>query len=176
VLCVDEAYVDFAREDCMDLARTRSNVLVMRTLSKGYSLAGLRFGFAVGHADLIHGLMKVKDSYNVDAIAIAAAAAAIEDQPYRERTRQNVIAERRRLTAALAALGLVSLPSESNFLLPTCGRPSARELYQSLKARRILVRYFDYPGLNDKLRITVGTPEQNNALIAALTELCKAGR
>lgn len=176
VLCVDEAYVDFAREDCMELARTRPNVLVMRTLSKGYSLAGLRFGFAIGHERLIHGLMKVKDSYNVDAIAIAAATAAIEDQPYREQTRQKVIAERRRLAATLSTLGLTCLPSESNFLLATCHRPSARELYTSLKARHILVRYFNYPGLDDKLRITVGAPDQNDALITALTELCSADR
>lgn len=172
VLCIDEAYVDFAREDCMGLAKSKPNVLVMRTLSKGYSLAGLRFGFAVGHERLIQGLMKVKDSYNVDAIAIAAATAAIEDQDYREHTRQKVISERKRLSAALDRLGLRCLPSESNFLLASCGQPTARELYESLKARRILVRYFDYPGLNDKLRITVGTPDQNNALIEALAELC----
>lgn len=172
VLCVDEAYVDFAREDCVKLAGTRPNVLVMRTLSKGYSLAGLRFGFAIGHEELIRGLMKVKDSYNVDAISIAAATAAIEDQAYREQTRQKVISERQRLTAALERLGLPCLPSESNFLLATARRPGARDLYEALKRRRILVRYFDSPGIDDKLRITVGTPEQNDALLAALGELC----
>ena len=172
VLCIDEAYVDFAREDCMGLARTRKNVLVMRTLSKGYSLAGLRFGFAVGHKDLIAGLMKVKDSYNVDAIAIAAAAAAVADQAYRETTRQKVIAERKRLAAALDRLGMSCYPSESNFLFALARRLSARELYESLKARGILVRYFNIPGVSDRLRISVGTPEQNDALIAALTELC----
>lgn len=173
VLCIDEAYVDFAREDCMELARTRQNVLVMRTLSKGYSLAGLRFGFAVGHEQLIHGLMKVKDSYNVDAIAIAAAAAAISDQDYREETRQKVITERKRLAAALTGLGWTCLPSESNFILAACKRPTAREVYETLKARRILIRYFNYAGLDDKLRITVGTPEQNDALLAALREMTK---
>ncbi|NLX23322.1 MAG: histidinol-phosphate transaminase [Phycisphaerae bacterium] len=171
VLCVDEAYVDFARENCMELARTRPNVLVMRTMSKGYSLAGLRFGFAVGHPDLIAGLIKVKDSYNADAVAIAAAAAAVADQDYREQTRSKVIRERERLAAALARLGLNSLPSQANFLLAQADRPTARELYESLKARGILVRYFNSPGLDDKLRITVGTPEQNNALLAALAEL-----
>ncbi|MEP0842064.1 MAG: histidinol-phosphate transaminase [Phycisphaerae bacterium] len=173
VLCIDEAYVDFAEEDCLDLARTRPNVLVMRTLSKGYSLAGLRFGFAIGDEALIRGLMKVKDSYNVDAIAIAAAAAALEDQAHREQTRRKVIAERERLAAALAGLGLPALPSRSNFLLAACTRPSARQLYEALKARRILVRYFNQPGIDDKLRITVGTPEQNDALIAALADLCR---
>jgi len=171
VLCVDEAYVDFACEDCMELARTCPNVLVMRTLSKGYSLAGLRFGFAVGHADLIAGLMKVKDSYNVDAVAIPAASAALADQDYREQIRQKVMAERKRLAAALDKLSLPCLPSQANFLLAQATSPTARKLYESLKARRILVRYFNSPGLNDKLRITVGTPEQNEALLAALTEL-----
>ena len=171
VLCVDEAYVDFACEDCMGLAKTRRNVLVMRSMSKGYSLAGLRFGFAVGHPDLIEGLVKVKDSYNVDAIATAAAAAALADQDYREQTRQKVIAERERVRAALAGIGLPSLPSQSNFLLTQAVRPTAHELYESLKARRILVRYFNSPGLGDRLRITIGTPEQNDALITALAEL-----
>jgi histidinol-phosphate aminotransferase len=171
VLCVDEAYVDFAREDCMELARTRPNVLVMRTMSKGYGLAGLRFGFAVGDAALIDGLMKVKDSYNVDAIAIAAATAAITDQAYREETRRKVIAERRRLAGALERLGFSGPPSESNFLFMKPRRPSAGELYESLKRRGILVRYFNSPGLSDRLRITVGTAEQNDALIAALSEL-----
>lgn len=171
VLCVDEAYVDFAGADCMKLACERPNVLVMRTLSKGYSLAGLRFGFAVGHPDLIEGLIKVKDSYNVDAIAIAAATAAISDQAYREQTRQKVIAERTRLIANLQRLGLHSLPSESNFIFTRATQPEAEELYESLKARNILVRYFKSPGLSDFLRITVGTSEQNDALMAALTEL-----
>jgi len=171
VLCIDEAYVDFAYEDCMKLAKTRRNVLVMRTMSKGYSLAGVRFGFAVGHKDLIEGLIKVKDSYNVDAVAIAAASAALADRAYYEQTRQKIIAERQRLTAALDKLGLLCLPSQANFLLATATRPGARELYESLKARRILVRYFNSPRIDDKLRITVGTPEQNNALITALTEL-----
>lgn len=171
VLCIDEAYVDFARADCMHLAKTRPNVLVMRTMSKGYGLAGLRFGFAIGHKHLIDGLVKVKDSYNVDAVAIAAAAAALADQSYLAQTRQKVIAERQRLSAALGQLGFDCLPSESNFILARAGGTSAHTLYEQLKARRILVRYFNYPGVDDSLRITVGTPEQNNALLAALREL-----
>jgi histidinol-phosphate aminotransferase len=171
VLCIDEAYVDFARADCMELARTRPNVLVMRTMSKGYGLAGLRFGFAVGDRRLIDGLVKVKDSYNVDAVAIAAASAALTDRDYWEQSRQKVIRERKRLAQALGTLGITVLPSESNFLLARALRSGARELYEQLKARRILVRYFNYPGVDDRLRITVGTPEQNDALIAALREL-----
>jgi len=171
VLCVDEAYVDFAETNCLRLAVQMPNVLVMRTLSKGYSLAGLRFGFAVGHPDLIRGLMKVKDSYNVDAIAIHAAAAAIEDQDYARGTWERVRAERRRLTDALAALDMPALPSQSNFLLARPAWSSARQIYESLKARKILVRYFDYPRVSDCLRITVGTPEQNDRLLEALKAL-----
>ncbi len=171
VLCVDEAYVDFAEANCLELARSRPNVLVMRTLSKGYSLAGLRFGFAVGDERLISGLMKVKDSYNVDAIAIVAAAAAVADQDYHRQNRQKVIAERERLAKALATLGLPVLPSQSNFLFARATRPPAERLYESLKARGILVRYFNHEGTRDFLRITVGTPEQNDTLIAALKEL-----
>jgi len=171
VLCVDEAYVDFAEADCMGLARSRPNVLVMRSMSKGYSLAGMRFGFAIGQPELIAGLMKVKDSYNVDAISIVAASAALADQGYHEQTRQKVIAQRKRLVSALDRLGLPSLRSQANFLFVQVTRPGAGELYESLKARGILVRYFNCPGLDDHLRITVGTPEQNDALIDALTEL-----
>lgn len=171
VLCVDEAYVDFADTNCMELAKTRPNVLVMRTLSKGYSLAGLRFGFAVGHPGLIAGLVKVKDSYNVDAIAIAAASAALADQDYYQQTRRKVISERQRLATELEKLGLSCLTSKSNFLFARSVRPRAGQLYELLKARGILVRYFNSPGIDDRLRITVGTPEQNDALIAALKEL-----
>ncbi len=171
VLCIDEAYVDFADRNCMELAKTRRNVLVMRTMSKGYSLAGIRFGFAVGHPDLIRGLRKLKDSYNVDAVAIAAAAAALADQAYHKRTRQAVIDERERLAGELSKMGMPCLPSQSNFLLAKATRPSARSLYESLKARRILIRYFSSPRVDDKVRITVGTPQQNDALIVALEEL-----
>lgn len=171
VLCVDEAYVDFADTSCMELAKQFSNVLVMRTLSKGYSLAGLRFGYAVGHPNLINGLMKVKDSYNVDAVSIPAAAAALADQTYARECWRKVREERIRLTAALDDLDMPSLPSESNFLLVRPKWSTAKGIYESLKARKILVRYFDYPRVSDCLRITVGTPEQNDTLVAALKEL-----
>ncbi|MBN1489771.1 MAG: histidinol-phosphate transaminase [Phycisphaerae bacterium] len=171
VLCVDEAYVDFADSNCMRLASEFENVLVMRTLSKGYSLAGLRFGYAVGHPNLIAGLMKVKDSYNVDAVSIAAAAAALRDQDYARQCWAKVRDERERLRAALAGLDMPALPSQSNFLLARPAWRPAREVYELLKARRILVRYFDYPRVSDRLRITVGTREQNDKLLAALREL-----
>jgi histidinol-phosphate aminotransferase len=173
VLVVDEAYVDFADANCMSLVNDHPNVLVLRTLSKGYSLAGLRFGYGVGQPHLIEGLMKVKDSYNVDAISIPAAAAAIRDQEYARRNWERVRAERRRLTAELTKLGFDVLPSQSNFLLAAIARPSAESLYQSLKARKILIRYFKQPRLSDSLRITIGAPEQNDLLLQALRELVR---
>jgi len=120
---------------------------------------------------LIAGLVKVKDSYNVDAIAVAAASAALADQDYYQQTRRKVISERQRLATELDKLGLSCLPSKSNFLFARSAQSPAARLYESLKARGILVRYFNSPGIDDRLRITVGTPEQNDALIAALKEL-----
>ena len=168
VLVVDEAYVDFAESNCMGLAASRANVLVVRTLSKGYSLAGLRFGYAVGHADLIAGLMKAKDSYNVDALSIAAATAAVEDQAYRDACVAKVVTERGRLSAGLRAMGMDVLASQANFVLARCDRPGAADVYAGLKDRGILVRYFASPGLDDRLRITVGTAQQNDALLREL--------
>jgi histidinol-phosphate aminotransferase len=174
VLLVDEAYADFADTNCLDLARSLPNVLLVRSLSKGYCLAGLRFGYALGHPDLIAGLMKVKDSYNVDALAIAAATAAIQDQPYFRDAVQRVRAERDRLAAALRQLNLSPLPSQANFLFARCQSPPARLVYQTLKARNILVRHFDQPGLADWLRITIGTPQQNDALLRELQRIITA--
>jgi histidinol-phosphate aminotransferase len=174
VLLIDEAYVDFATGDALPLVRQGlPNVLLLRTLSKGYSLAGLRFGYGLGHPDLIAALDKVRDSYNTDVLAQAAAVAAIEHRAQAAETWKRVIAERGRLTQALINLGFSVLPSQSNFVLatPPATGPAAGDLYQSLKERCIFVRYFDQDRLRDKLRITVGTPEQNDALLAALGEL-----
>ncbi len=181
VVVVDEAYVDFAPTDCMRLAATRPNVLVLRTLSKSYSLAGLRFGYAVGPVELIRGLEKVKDSYNVDAVSIEVAAAALADQVWMRTNVEKIRAERARLSAELAKLGFGVTPSEANFILarvPGLPRHSAAEpggdagkMYEALKARGILVRYWNLPRLADKLRITVGTPAENDALLAALRDI-----
>jgi histidinol-phosphate aminotransferase len=172
VLLVDEAYVDFADASCLDVVRRQPNVIVSRTMSKSYSLAGVRFGFAVGHPDVVREMAKVKDSYNCDAISIAAATAAIEDQEYARGTWALVRAERERLTRALEELGWRVLPSHANFVLASvpAGRSAAR-LHADLKAQGVLVRYFNLPGLGDKLRITVGTPSDTDALLAALRQL-----
>jgi histidinol-phosphate aminotransferase len=170
VLLVDEAYADFADENCLDMARRLPNVVISRTMSKSYSLAGVRFGFAIAHPELVREMAKVKDSYNCDAISIAAAAAAMSDQDYARATWARIRSERERLTRGLEGLGWSVLPSRANFVLATVPRQGvqARRVHAELKARGILVRFFDVAGLDDKLRITVGTPEDTDALLAAL--------
>ena len=179
VLLIDEAYVDFVDpdlgHDCTPLVREFDNVLLLRTLSKGYSLAGLRCGYGIGSAGLIEPMLtKTRDSYNIDAIAQRLAEAALGDRAYAQDTWRRVRMERSRLAAALAELGFSTPPSHSNFLLarvPTGQDGSA--LMQALRARHILVRWFDSDGLRDCLRITVGTPAENDTLLAALGELVR---
>jgi histidinol-phosphate aminotransferase len=174
VLVIDEAYVDYAEQNCVGLVREFDNVIILRSMSKGYSLAGLRFGYAIAQPSLIDGLMKVKDSYNVDALAIAIAAAAIKDQKYFRRNVESVIAERVRLSAELRGLGFDVTDSQTNFLLARCKTADAAILHEKLSERNIYVRYFALPRLEDKLRITVGTAEQNDKLLSALKEILEA--
>ncbi len=171
VLLIDEAYVDFAEQNCVALVRDFDNVIILRSMSKGYSLAGIRFGYAIARPDLIAGLNKLKDSYNVDAVAVAVAAAAIRDRDYFQKTVGKVKAERKRLTGQLRNLGFDVPESSSNFILAKCKNINAAEIYEKLAQRNIFVRYFIYPGLEDKLRITIGTPEQNDKLLSALKEI-----
>lgn len=170
-LLVDEAYVDFADDNCLDLVKDYANVIVTRSFSKAYSLAGLRFGYAVAQPAVIAQMMKAKDSYNVDAISAIVAAAAIEDQEYASMTWRHVREERERLTRELDDLGWDVLPSQANFLLAIAPGGRGREMYLGLKRQGILVRFFDVPGLNDKVRITIGTSQENNALIGGIKEL-----
>ncbi len=169
VLLIDEAYVDFAKDNCAEMVKKFDNVLILRSMSKGYSLAGLRFGYAIGSAELIAGLMKVKDSYNVDAVAIEAATAAIKDQSHFRENVEKIKSERKRLTCELNKLKLDVGKSGTNFVFARCG--NARQVYEELAERSIYVRYFPLEGLFDKLRITVGTAEQNDKLLAALKEI-----
>ncbi|HOD81305.1 MAG: Histidinol-phosphate aminotransferase [Planctomycetes bacterium ADurb.Bin126] len=171
MLVIDEAYADFAESNALSLVASRPNVIVLRTLSKGYSLAGLRLGFGLANPDLLAGLVKVKDSYNVDAVACRVAAAALADQDHKNANARKVIASRQRLVGALTELGFAVWPSQSNFLLARPPGGQAQALYQALKARGILVRYFKQARLDDKLRITVGTDDENDALTAAIREL-----
>lgn len=170
VLVVDEAYVDFAPGDALDLVRgdrALPNVIVLRSLSKGYSLAGLRFGYGLGPEAMIATLDKARDSYNTDMLSQVAATAALEERDYARRSWEVVIDERSRLTGALRDRGYSVFDSHTNFILviPPDGSPGAEAIYQHLKANRILIRFFSTPGLDDKLRITIGTPEQNDALL-----------
>src|SRR5262249_54112265 len=154
-LVLDRAYVDFAGGNGLHLT-PRRRVVVTRTLSKSYALAGLRFGFAVADPGLMRELVKVKDSYNCDVLSLAAAAAALEDQEYFRTIRARVLATRQRMSAALAELGFDITPSQSNFVWCRTDRP-VKPIYEELKRRQILVRYMNYPGYGDGLRISVGT-------------------
>jgi histidinol-phosphate aminotransferase len=167
-LVVDEAYGDFADVDCLDLVRRCERVIVTRSLSKSYALAGLRFGFAVARPEIIEQLRKVKDSYNCDALSIAAATAAIDDRAWLAATRAKILATRGRLAAGLAALGFEVVESQANFVW--CTHPSRphRPIYEALKARGILIRFMQYDGFGDGLRITVGTDEEIDAFLDAM--------
>jgi histidinol-phosphate aminotransferase len=169
VLAIDEAYVDFAETSALSLVQEFEHVIILRTLSKGYSLAGLRMGFGIAHPNLLSGLFKVKDSYNIDAIATAVGTAAMQDQAYKDTCAEKVKTSRTQLTLDLKNLGFTVLPSQGNFVLATSIAHNAEQLYLALKERGILVRYFNQAGLSDKLRITVGTEEQNQTLMEALS-------
>jgi histidinol-phosphate aminotransferase len=166
-LVLDEAYVDFAPTNGLNLA-SRS-IIVTRTLSKSYALAGIRFGYAVADPALIRELVKVKDSYNCDVLSLAAATAAIDDQPYLRSIRERVLTTRSRLTQALTALNFHVTPSEANFVW--CRHPSAshQAVYETLKERKILVRYMKYAGYGDGLRVSVGTDEEIDRFLRELS-------
>jgi histidinol-phosphate aminotransferase len=171
IVVVDEAYVDFADYSALPLVEEFDNILILRTLSKGYSLAGLRLGFGIANPKLLAGLFKIKDSYNIDAIATMVGAAAMRDRAYKDLCAEKVKTSRAKLTVSLKNLDFTVLDSQGNFVLATPPKGNAEQLYLQLKARGILVRYFKQPELEDKLRITVGTEEQNQTLIKALVSL-----
>jgi histidinol-phosphate aminotransferase len=166
---LDEAYVDFADAHGLALAQRR-NVIVTRTVSKSYSLAGIRFGFAVADPALVRELVKVKDSYNCDVLSLAAATAALDDQDYLRETRAKIVTTRSRLSAAMTALGFEVAPSQSNFVW--CRRRDpVKPVYEELKRRLILVRYMNYEGYGDGLRITVGTDDEIDRLLLELRRI-----
>lgn len=166
-LVIDEAYVDFADAHAASLARL-PNVIVTRTLSKSYGLAGLRFGFAIAAPELVRELIKVKDSYNCDMLSLAGALAAIEDQEHMLAARAKILRTRDRLTAALGRFGFDVLPSQANFVWATRADRPVRAIFEELKRRRILVRYMNYPGHGDGLRISVGTDAEVDRLLEEL--------
>jgi histidinol-phosphate aminotransferase len=175
VVVVDEAYIDFGGESAVGLVRKYPQLLVVHTLSKSHSLAGLRVGYAIGQAELIQALVRVKDSFNsypLDRFAQAGAIASMQDRAYFDETRRKVMATRERLVADLAALGFEVLPSAANFVFARHPQQDGAELAASLRSRSIIVRHFKKPArIAPFLRITVGTDEQCQALVAALSEL-----
>ena len=171
VVVIDEAYADFARENCMELATKYENVLVVRTLSKSYALAGIRFGYCVGAKPLIDALFKIKDSYNVNRLTQELARVAILDDGTMEAMTAAVKDTRALLSAELNDLGFKVYPSETNFVWAKPPKPGAKKIFDELRKRNIFVRWFDGKRTKDYLRITVGTNEQIMELIAALEEI-----
>ena len=174
VVVIDEAYIDFGGQSAVRLIPEFDNLLVVQTLSKSRSLAGLRVGVAMGSAQLVEGLERVKNSFNsypLDILAQRAALAALEDEAYFQEANQRVIASRERLVAALQGMGFSVLPSAANFVMASHQRKEASELFAALRERGIIVRYFHQPRIDNYLRITVGTDAQCDELLAALAEL-----
>ena len=170
-LLVDEAYADFAETNCLDLVAQCDKIMVSRTLSKSYALAGVRFGYIVAQPHMIEQLVKVKDSYNCNALSIAAATAAIGDQAWLVENRAKIIATRGRLIEGMRELGFSVLDSHANFAW--CVHPvrPVEPLFEELRRRKILVRYMDYPAWNEGLRISVGSDGQIDECLAQLRSM-----
>jgi histidinol-phosphate aminotransferase len=174
VVLVDEAYVDFGGQSTVALIPRYPNLLVVHTLSKSRSLAGLRIGYACGQTHLIEALTRVKNSFNsypLDRLAIAGGVAAFEDMAYFENTRQQVMSSREGLVLALEDLGFEVLPSQANFVFARHPSHDAAGLAAGLRARGVLVRHFKLPRIDQYLRISVGTPQQCETLLQALAQL-----
>lgn len=169
IVFIDEAYVDFASDHCLDFVQRFDNVLIGRTFSKSFSLAGMRIGLGIANPDLLAAFWKTKDSYNVNAATQAAGLAAINDYEHMLGNVARVQVTRERLIEQLRGLGFDVPESQANFVLARwSGTPDARAIHQALRERALLVRYFDLPGLKDALRISVGTDEEIDALLSGL--------
>jgi histidinol-phosphate aminotransferase len=176
ILVVDEAYVDFAREHALGLVGRVENVVVVRTLSKSFSLAGFRVGLAFGHPDILAGLRTVKDSYNLSRLSQVAGEAALADVAHMQANVDRIRATREALSAGLRGLGFHVLPSEANFVLARRPGVDLGPVARALAARDILVRHFAVPALQDALRITVGTESETAAVLEALATLVRPAR
>ncbi len=173
VVIIDEAYMPFFGESAVPLTKKYKNLLIVKTFSKGYSLAGIRCGYAIGDEELIAGLERCKDcfnSYPVDRICQAVCAASIADAEYFAAMTSLVVSERERLSDGLRARGFFVLPSKANFVFAKHEQKGGREVYEALRARGVLVRYFAKPRISEFCRITVGSAEENDALLAALDD------
>ncbi len=177
VLVVDEAYAEFADINCLSLIERHPNVIVLRTVSKSYSLAGLRLGFCIAQEGLIQGLLKVKDSYNVDRLSMAVGIAALDDQEYLRKNLEKIRETRSYLIESLREMGFFVYPSQSNFVFfRTSGPEVAREIYHQLKAKKILIRYVEYRRFEDCLRVSVGTREEIDTFLDRRAELGVRGQ
>jgi histidinol-phosphate aminotransferase len=174
VVVLDEAYVDFAAENAMKLAMKFPHVLVARTFSKAFSLCFQRVGYFVGHADLIAALHKIRDSYNVNGLGQIAAEATLDDLKYYRANFQKIIATREWLSRELTLLGFRVFPSQSNFILCVPPRFPAHDWLQKLRAKKILIRWFDSSGVNHYLRITIGTRAEMESLLRAAGKILRA--
>jgi len=173
VVVLDEAYVDFARENAMALALKHPHVLVSRTFSKAYSLCFQRVGYFVGHADLIAALDKMRDSYNVNGLGQVAALATLDDLPHYRRNFRRIITTRDLVTAELTGLGWAVLPSQTNFILARPPLFPAEEWLAKLRAKKLLVRWFKYPEVRDYLRITIGSETEMKTFVRTARTLAK---
>ena len=175
VVILDEAYVDFGGVSAVGLINRYPNLLVIRTLSKSYSLAGLRVGFALGNQELIEGIIRVKDSinsYTVDRLAQAGAKEAMKDDAYFQATRSKIIRTRERTSARLAEMGFQVIPSQANFVFVSSPQCPGRVLFQQLREQGILVRYFDKPKINNFIRVTIGTDEEMDRFLSTAAVVC----
>jgi len=176
VVVIDEAYIDFGGESATALIPRFDNLLVIQTMSKSRSLAGLRLGYAMGHPELIDGLERVKNSFNsypIDRLALVGGAAAVRDVAWFDETRKRIIATRDKLTGDLQQLGFEVLPSKANFVFARHPDWDGKELSLALREHRILVRHFAKPRIDQFLRITVGSESQCEALLKALGDIFK---
>lgn len=174
VIVVDEAYADFAQCSAVSLINEFANLLIVKTLSKSYSLAGLRVGLALGHPTLIEGLERVKNSfhpYSLDTLAIAGAVAAFQDDEYLQKTCQKVIKTRDTTSQALSKMGFNVLPSSANFVFATHPKHNAEALFLALRERNIIVRHFNDERTRNYLRISIGTDDEMGILIKCLSEI-----
>ena len=176
VVVVDEAYIDFGGESAAALINSYANLLVVHTMSKSRSLAGMRIGYAMGSAELIEGLERIKNSFNpfpLGQLQIAAAIASFKDRDYFQQTCERIINSREQMTEQLQRLGFEVLPSAANFVFARHADRSAEELALGLREAGVIVRHFKKPRIEEFLRITIGTEQQNALLLSSLTAIIK---
>jgi histidinol-phosphate aminotransferase len=175
IVVIDEAYADFAGESVIDMVKEFPHLMVVRTFSKAYALAGMRLGLGLARREIITEMLKVKDSYNLDSLAIVAGCAALQDQEWLQETVGMIVRTRTWVQQELEGMGLYVPPSRSNFVFPTIPDGRAAEVFEALEKRRILVRYFRGPRVQDSLRISIGTDADMEACLQALRESLTQG-